>query len=354
MEKQLENSKRKHEFRKILFELSTFNQGNYEKILKNIYKYYLENKRHRYSHISDFLNEQSESNNELIDAILYNIDQIEYRLSNEEDLRKLLEKYHKEEFKEYDEMDYECLISKLEKLYDHIALEKSRINLSKKNEDRINTHIIENLNDSVEKTTRNLENRSDQIQNNLNTNVISIVGIFSAIIFVFFGGLSNASAIISSLNKKIEICKTMFLLMGIGLVMFNVIFLLLYSISKLTNKNIGGHFNYKYYYSYKLDYYWEKYDSNNYCYNVIKKSIRNYETDEIVKIKEFNKELIKNATFKTKFKNVIYHLINFFIRIGLVIYNSILGRAVKRYPLLVFSNLLFIIVGFIMYYKVYT
>lgn len=69
------------------------------------------------------------------------------------------------------------------------------------------------------------------------TDVISILGIFSALIFALFGGVSMVSTIAGLVNK-VRISKLVFLVSLISLLLIVLIFLLLNGISGMVGKNM--------------------------------------------------------------------------------------------------------------------
>lgn len=77
----------------------------------------------------------------------------------------------------------------------------------------------------------------------LNSQIISVIGIFSAIVITFFGGINFLESVLNSIGK---VSKYRFVLGAfiVGFVMFNTIFMLLNFISKLTEKNIRSECRY--------------------------------------------------------------------------------------------------------------
>lgn len=73
----------------------------------------------------------------------------------------------------------------------------------------------------------------------LTSQLITLVGIFTAIAFVVFGGISSLGSIFSDLNNK-SIIKLIITSSIWGLSMFNLIFGFLLGISKMTGLNLGN------------------------------------------------------------------------------------------------------------------
>lgn len=208
--------------------------------LVKISKYYDNNRRHQYHIISHFVYMKMNEGEDIVSYILNNIDSmltfISYRKAECEKIVSENSKLHIED-----------IILDLEKLYDHIALEEERL---------INNGIvIQNSKNEIERNVINtfdsiinsFQSKVDEISNSLNANIITVVGLFSAIIFVFFGGVIALSDVINGIlriKEKDDLTLPLIVLLAVGFVLFNIIFLLLYSISKIVDKNIGSSVSY--------------------------------------------------------------------------------------------------------------
>ncbi|MCM1226510.1 MAG: hypothetical protein NC320_03670 [Clostridium sp.] len=180
--------------------------------------------RHKYSNISStiftILNE-SENPDKTSKNILSNLDVIKGKIG--------------ENFRQYD------------KLYDHVSLEiqhftniysNSNIELLEKHESSLNeiskdiksaTEKNEDINSKIEKIYKETEN--------LNNQLVSILGIFTGIIIAFFGGVS----IISDALKNIHLVnrfKLIFVITLTGFIVFNIVTSLMLSVGKIINKNL--------------------------------------------------------------------------------------------------------------------
>lgn len=69
------------------------------------------------------------------------------------------------------------------------------------------------------------------------TSAITVIGLFSAIIMSFFGGISFSGQALEALSKSSPI-RLVFVLSLLGFVLFNLLFLILYIIGKLTERKI--------------------------------------------------------------------------------------------------------------------
>lgn len=224
----------------LIFSADTFSieRDRLKDNLKEVVGYYRKNTRHQYHIISQFVNDRMAESEDAVSYILNNIDaMLAYLEYNDDECEIIISSESKSELHRKD------ILLDLEKLYDHIALEEERI--------KTNGIIIRNSNQEIENSVintfnsiiGNFQNKVDEISNSLNANIITVVGLFSAIIFVFFGGVQSLSDMINGIweiKTKDELTIPLIIIFAIGFIIFNVVFLLLYSISKIVNKNIGS------------------------------------------------------------------------------------------------------------------
>lgn len=203
--------------------------------LRKIAKYYDKNGRHQYHIISHFVYMKMNEGEDIVSYILNNIESmltfISYRRAKCEKIVSKNSNLHIDD-----------IVLDLEKLYDHIALEEERLinngNVIQNSKNEIERNVINTFNNIID----NFQNKVDEVSNSLNANIITVVGLFSAIIFVFFGGaiaLSDLITGILKLKEKDDLTLPLIVLLTVGFILFNIIFLLLYSVSKIVDKNIG-------------------------------------------------------------------------------------------------------------------
>lgn len=82
-----------------------------------------------------------------------------------------------------------------------------------------------------------MKNSQEKIEK-MQSDFISILSIFSAVVISFFGGLSVLGSSLENINK-VSHYRLGFVIVIIGVTIFNIIYMLLYVISKLTEKKIG-------------------------------------------------------------------------------------------------------------------
>lgn len=213
------------------------NEEFIQNICEKIDNYYNESetKRHSYSDIASYVYEIKK-------------DDYEYIIGNLECIYEF--------YKRKDDNDGRIRIFKL---IDHIKLETNRthgitqIYLSKVSEEisqLVQTSLKKSIDliDSKEKDfketigkqeiemKRQFEKHTSEIDK-INSNLISVLGIFGAIIVAFFGGLNLLGSVLQNMHS-VSIYRLVFISIIMIMGLFNIIFLLLYCISKLTQKNL--------------------------------------------------------------------------------------------------------------------
>lgn len=157
-------------------------------------------------------------------------DKTEYVFEN---LTRLMEKTKK--------VDNQIAID-VHKLLDYISLECARCveynkfmrssevsmqELFSKHNELVNRSSI--LQEKIESAQRDLEKSQ--------VSAITVIGLFSAIIMSFFGGISFSRQALTALSMSSPI-RLVFVLSLIGFILFNLLFLILYIVGKLTGKRI--------------------------------------------------------------------------------------------------------------------
>lgn len=201
----------------------------FNNIILDILKYYKdENFRHKYSQISKMIHKAVN----ISVATIENISILE-SISNNFDL---LYMYFLDNYKDKCPDSVEV---KLNKLIDHITLEIVRLQYISQYNDTIveNTNLF---NESSSKLTTAQEaiNAANKHIQNMYAQIISILGIFAAIIIAFFGGFNYFTSVLNNIGN-IEKFRLLSISSIIGFTVLNTIFGMLYFIGKLTDKNIS-------------------------------------------------------------------------------------------------------------------
>jgi hypothetical protein len=201
----------------------------YETVFDLIYS---DNYRHEYSKITRVL--FSIENPEERDYLLEKINIIKLQL-NKNETKKSLNKLT-------DHIELENIrMSELEKISNKAITASENINSIK---DELDNEVseIENKTIEIESKTDNAQYKLDNIQiemKNNTTQSITILSIFAGVVMAFTGGMSYISQALAALNQIGPYRAGIFITL-IGTVMFDLIFLLLYMIGKLTDRYIGS------------------------------------------------------------------------------------------------------------------
>ena len=198
--------------------------------------YYMNNQRHRYSDVSGYLMET---------------DDVEYLLENLRRIQNRLAESSKDEGTSI----------KVFKLIDHITLELNRTRynsryimdmqagtmnmvmnralkeigqatdaLRKEQSEKIAVEI-----GKYRKKTKNLKRRVEDAYSQF----VAILGIFSAVVLVFFGGMTAFSALFANLHQ-IGRFKLVFITSLVGMIIFDLVFMFLYILARLLGRRIGS------------------------------------------------------------------------------------------------------------------
>lgn len=215
------------------------NKVDITKFLEDSIKFYSVNSRHRYSELSKYINKKSINDQSCFIYMLMNLDMIlEYIDGNKEHIEELIEKTLQNTTYQ---IDYDKLKLNIKKLQDHIELEETRLITIVEREKAVSKRMITELNKGILDAQKNLDNKTSDLEGRMNNSFITILGIFSAIILAFFGGLNGLSNTFNFLNNnKVSSLKIVVVACLIGIILFNVIFMLLYIIGKISSKNIGS------------------------------------------------------------------------------------------------------------------
>ena len=174
--------------------------------------------RHEYSRIFGKMKELKDSNPNCLEILGQNIGVVYEKIQKDPDIN--------EEF-------FKCCL----KLYDHINLEIARMNYV----DNI-TREIQNSTSKLNQNIKEIKDTSDSITNEIEDTkqeakklrskldkaqqeTITILGIFSAVVLAFMGGMSFSSSVLESMYLS-NVYKVSFICLLIGLVLVNLIYVL--------------------------------------------------------------------------------------------------------------------------------
>lgn len=186
--------------------------------LKNIYQVDF---RHSYSELSKFI--ESLGSDER-DYLCKKLDKLLIKLDDLED---------------YSKPKYETVIKGIFKLSDHVNLETIRLNRMKQI-DFLSDETTKNLKEIQEIQKKNIEeaeNISNQISGFHGQSML-ILGIFATIVVGFSAEIELVNGTLDAL-KEIGLRGALVVVVLLGLVLINVLFLLLYTLSKIAGKSIA-------------------------------------------------------------------------------------------------------------------
>lgn len=154
---------------------------------------------------------------------------------------------------------YKALYEPLTKLCDHINLEIARYQYSltdiqrakdiEKSNEILSNQLTMARNDLVDaknevaKVTENLNNTKSELSQaneklkTIQTEVVSVLSIFAAIVLTFAGGISYIGEALRGM-KDAPFFKAVFFVLLCGFVIFNLIFVMMYIVSRITGRSI--------------------------------------------------------------------------------------------------------------------
>ena len=230
---------KKSQLSKIIFDLSKTQDAlksrgrivKYFNLLENIY--YSENPNDTFRHYySDIFGWISQIDNDLSE----NAGDLEILSQN---IGIIKEEYEK------------CALSRkrnvrksIDKLYDHINLDIARINYIKtmQSSSEVEMEYISQqlnlLNEQMKEEADKADDVSKKV-NNAYSEFVSILGIFSAIVLVFFGGTSIFANVIAAVNKA-SLYKSMSICIITGVMVADIIFIFMWLLAKLLGRSIAS------------------------------------------------------------------------------------------------------------------
>lgn len=203
---------------------------NLEELKQRVEEFYRNNGRHSYSKISAFIYNCEKGDIEYITENLNNLYQIMTRAQSEyvSNVSKLVDHIELEDQRE----------SHIQEIYMDSIQKKMSIQrkITKAEFERQKYDLDKKLKDNKDNLEIEYRSQRQKIEG-LNNNIVSVLGIFGAIIMAFFGGLSFLGGVLDNMHNvsayRLSFIGALYL---IGL--FNIIFLLFYCISKIIEKPI--------------------------------------------------------------------------------------------------------------------
>lgn len=143
----------------------------------------------------------------------------------------------------------------VEKFFDHLLLEIKRkqeyilqneifeekvqaVNSRlEQKQNELKLHLSSQADDLKENLKDDLNIKSQQLEQSLSTNIITVLGIFAAFITAFMGGIGAFGSIMQNINQT-NVFRFVFTLFLFGLIYFDTCYTLIFSVSKMLDKPI--------------------------------------------------------------------------------------------------------------------
>lgn len=223
-----ERKRRQDQLEKCIYEMSQGMLGGEPEVRKmslKLLEVYRSDFRHNYAGFFPvILNISKDQNKYSLDFLSENI----------ETLRNFLEDDYVSGEKEFSD-----LYTHIDKLCDHLNLEIGRLNYYSINDNKIKDieSKTNELNYDLRKATNDL-NKASKKAETIQTELIAVLSIFAAIVITFSGGVSFLGSAMTSINNAKYYEAVVLVAIICGLVIFNTIFLMMYLVSKIIDRNI--------------------------------------------------------------------------------------------------------------------
>lgn len=137
------------------------------------------------------------------------------------------------------EKEFNEISNQVNKLCDHLNVEIGRWNYYSQNEQKIEdmSSRTSKLSGEMKLATEELQKASKQAAS-IQTELIAVLSIFAAIVVTFSGGFTFLGSAMSSINDAKHYEAVVLVVIICGMAIFNTIFLLMYLVAKITDRNI--------------------------------------------------------------------------------------------------------------------
>lgn len=198
------------------FENTSIGRHSYSDVSSYLYKMEPGSYEYLIQNLENILNKTEEDSNEVLQKSIFKlIDHIKLESNRETEIQK--------EYLKQISMQISSVVQKtVEKYIEKASIKENELNL-----------LIQEQKNQIELEFKRQTQEIDKI----NGNLISVLGIFGAIIVAFFGGLNLLGSVLSNIDS-VSIYRLSFMAVIVITGLFNIIFLLLHSVGKLTGKKI--------------------------------------------------------------------------------------------------------------------
>ena len=125
------------------------------------------------------------------------------------------------------------------KIYDHVHLAIYQVEKlqTKRKDDELKQTIAQNLEPVKKKLEEQIESKVQVTQKEIYAQLISLIGIFTAMAFLVFGSISALDNIFNNF-QTVSLCKIVIVGCVWGLCVLNLIFIFIYYVSKMTKLDL--------------------------------------------------------------------------------------------------------------------
>lgn len=224
-----EMRKRQERLSQIIYDLAEkmldCEKGEHVEVIGKLQMIYKDGFRHSYSEIFPVILEMFHEESKY---------DVEYLMSNLEEIRKEVETGYSKGQKQYAD-----IYSPFTKLCDHLNLQISEWSVHTKTESRTNdmNKRLQDAGKHLEKASEDLA-RANRKADSLQTELIAVLSIFAGIVVAFSGGFTFLGSVMTAIKDVKYFESVVLLALVCGMVIFNTIFLMMYLVSKITERNI--------------------------------------------------------------------------------------------------------------------
>lgn len=169
-------------------------------------------------------NKSDSKSNEKIGNIHTNLEKMySYSISSNYQQLKRETAEGQEDLKDLSETIPKILI----KIIDHVTLAEQQYNILKENDEQYKKRFEQNIGEKEKEITRDMS-----------TQLVTLVGIFTAVAFVVFGGISSLDNIFSHGMNNFPVMKLSIIGIIWGISMINLIYVFLFCVGKITKLSI--------------------------------------------------------------------------------------------------------------------
>ncbi len=229
-------------FELLLIDSNDFTNKESEKVFFKIYEYIKEYDRILYSPISNicyqcFIKYEVNGQIDIFGSLVSNIEKVS-GFSGTFGYKKRMEKAKRDG----DETEVQLLkdtTKAIVKIWDHVNLAQNQYNVLSQTDDEYRKKFDKLMSPVQEKINDEMRTRITELSRNMSEQLLTLVGIFTALAFLLFGGISSLENIFSGIQTT-SLLKLVILGCIWGLCLVNLIFVFLFCVSKMTKLSFSS------------------------------------------------------------------------------------------------------------------